>query len=435
MVERGIQAQSELGDLHAALGLCDRAIALDRGVRDAAKRGSLAWACGAAPAGATACGMMAGKRPRFGPPVHEESGGMGEDIQVVPERTRILIVDDLPIIRFTLQRILAKAGYRCREAEDVARALAALDAEPADLVLCDIQMPGASGLDLVKALRPRIPDTSVLMVSSSEDAETAIECLQHGAFGYVLKPFQPREILVQVNAALRRRVLEIAFRDREAQLARKVREQTFEIRNSREEIALRLIAASEHRDHETGSHVRRIGLYAAEMARLLGWDGDRVETIRAAAPMHDIGKIGVPDAILQKPGALTDEEWVSMRRHTSMGATILKGSTVPFIQMGARIAIGHHEKWDGTGYPKGLAAEAIPLEARITTLVDVFDAASNRRHYKESWPEEEVVALIRRGSGVHFDPALVDLFLANLDRFRQILLENPDESPDEDPGI
>ncbi|MBK8573873.1 MAG: response regulator [Holophagaceae bacterium] len=360
---------------------------------------------------------------------------MTENIQVVPQQVSILIVDDLAIVRLSLRHILAKAGYRCREAEDVAAALAVLDEDTIDLILCDIQMPGASGLDLVKAIKHRIPDTSVVMVSSLEEAETAIECLQRGAFGYVLKPYQPREILVQVNSALRRRMLEIAFRDREAQLAQKVREQTLEIRDSREEIALRLIAASEHRDNETGMHVRRIGLYAAEMARLLGWDLQGVDTIRAAAPMHDIGKIGVPDAILQKPSTLTEAEWVTMKRHTTMGATILKGSTVPFIQMGARIAIGHHEKWDGSGYPKGLRGEAITLEARITALVDVYDAVSNRRHYKEPWPEEQVVDLIQKGSGVHFDPRLVELFLANLDRFRAILNANPDEAHDEDPGI
>ena len=360
---------------------------------------------------------------------------MTENIQVVPQQVSILIVDDLAIVRLSLRHILTKSGYRCREAEDVAAALAVLDGDTIDLILCDIQMPGASGLDLVKAIKHRIPDTSVVMVSSLEEAETAIECLQRGAFGYVLKPYQPREILVQVNSALRRRMLEIAFRDREAQLAQKVREQTLEIRDSREEIALRLIAASEHRDNETGMHVRRIGLYAAELARLLGWDLQGVDTIRAAAPMHDIGKIGVPDAILQKPSTLTEEEWVTMKRHTTMGATILKGSTVPFIQMGARIAIGHHEKWDGSGYPKGLKGEAITLEARITALVDVYDAVSNRRHYKEPWPEERVVELIKKGSGVHFDPSLVDLFLANLDHFRAILNANPDEAHDEEPGI
>jgi putative two-component system response regulator len=360
---------------------------------------------------------------------------VGGEIKVVPEQVSVLIVDDMAIVRLSLQHILMKAGYRCRIAEDVYSALEVLNEDTIDLVLCDIQMPGASGLDLVKAIRSRIPDTSVVMVSSLEGTETAIECLQQGAFGFVLKPYQPREILVQVNNALRRRMLEIAFRDREAQLAQKVRVQTQEIRESREEIALRLIAASEHRDNETGMHVRRIGLYAAELARLLGWDEEGVDLIRAAAPMHDIGKIGVPDAILQKPSALNEDEWVAMKKHTRMGATILKGSAVPFIQMGARIAIGHHEKWDGTGYPKGLQGGAISMEARITALVDVYDALSNRRHYKECWPEEQVVELISRGAGLHFDPRLVDLFLVNLDRFRTILESNPDEAHDEDPGI
>jgi len=360
---------------------------------------------------------------------------MFQAIQVLPEQASVLIVDDLAIVRLSLRHILTKAGYRCREAEDVSSALAVLDSEAIDLVLCDIQMPGASGLDLVKALKHRIPDTSVIMVSSLEDAETAIECLQRGAFGYVLKPYQPREILVQVNGALRRRMLEIAFRDREAQLAQKVREQTVEIRDSREEIALRLITASEHRDNETGMHVRRIGLYAAELARLLGWDAQGVETIQSAAPMHDIGKIGVPDAILQKPSALTEDEWVVMKQHTTIGANILEGSTVPFIRMGADIAIGHHEKWDGTGYPGGLKGEEIPLEARITALVDVYDAVSNRRRYKEPWPEDKVIELIQQGSGTHFDPRLVALFLANLGRFRVILNVNPDETPCVDPVL
>jgi len=370
-----------------------------------------------------------------GKPLRSYGDAMNDDLQVVPEQLSVLVVDDLAIVRLSLQRILAKSGYRVRVAEDVRGALEILDEDTIDLILCDIQMPGASGLDLVKAIRHRIPDTSVVMVSSMDDAETAIECLQRGAFGYVLKPYQPREIVVQVNNALRRRMLEIAYRDREAQLARKVREQTVEIRNSREEIAFRLIAASDHRDNETGMHVRRIGLFAAEMARLLGWDQDRIDTIQSAAPMHDIGKIGVPDAILQKPSALTEEEWVTMKRHTVMGATILKGSTVPFIQMGARIAIGHHEKWDGSGYPNGLQQEAISLEARITALVDVYDAVSNRRHYKEPWPEDKVLELIRKGSGSHFDPKLTELFLANLERFRAILQAHPDQPHDEDAGI
>ena len=343
-----------------------------------------------------------------------------------PASVTVLIVDDLDVIRLTLKTILRHAGYHVLEASTIKGGLELAAREPVQLVLCDIELPGESGLDLVRALQPRFPDLAVVMVSAMTDTAVALDALHLGAFGFVLKPFQPRDIIVQVDAALRRQMLELAFRDREKLLEEKVREATLQVRQSREEIALRLVAASEHRDRETGQHVRRIGLYAAELARMIGWDREQVDCIRAAAPMHDIGKIGVPDAILQKPGPLTPEEWVEMRRHTEKGAQILEGSTVPFIQMGSRIAIGHHEKWDGSGYPKGARGEEIPLEARITALVDVFDALSCKRHYKESWGEAEVEAHIRKGRGLHFDPALCDLFLANLDAFREILRQNPD---------
>ena len=347
-------------------------------------------------------------------------------LQLKPSDTTVLVVDDLAEIRLTLKAILLREGYRVLEADSIAKANSLLERETVQLVLCDIQLPGESGLDLVRKMQSRIPELAVVMVSAMGDTTTALDCLQLGAFGYVLKPFQPRDIIVQVNGALRRRVLEISFLDRESLLEQKVREQTEALRNSQEEIAFRLVAASEHRDRETGMHVRRIGLYAAEMARLLGWSGDQIDTIRAAAPMHDIGKIGVPDAILQKPGALTETEWVAMRRHTSMGAQILEGSSVPFIQMAAEISAGHHEKWDGTGYPKGLSGAAIPLAARITTVVDVFDALSSKRHYKEAWDDARVEAFLREKRGSLFDPELCDLFLTHLEGFRQILWQNPD---------
>jgi putative two-component system response regulator len=350
------------------------------------------------------------------------------ELQPVPANTTILVVDDLDVIRLSLKAILSNAGYRVLAASSIAEAIALLGRESVQLVLCDIQLPGESGLDLVRHVQPRFPELAVIMVSAMGDTATALDCLQLGAFGFVLKPFQQRDIIVQVNGALRRQMLEIAFRDREELLQQKVREQTEELRNSREEIAFRLVAASEHRDRETGMHVRRIGLYAAEMAALLGWNRDQIDTIRAAAPMHDIGKIGVPDAILQKPGALTDGEWILMRQHTKMGAQILEGSKVPFIQMASNIAVGHHEKYDGTGYPNGLKGEEIPIEARITALVDVFDALSSKRHYKAAWADAEVEAFIREKRGNHFDPLLCDLFLAHLPRFQTILRAHPDES-------
>lgn len=349
------------------------------------------------------------------------------DIQVMPGSTTILTVDDQELVRLALRRILEKKGFRCLEAENFDQAMEKVEAEQVDLILCDLHMPGRSGMDLVDALENRIPDTSIVMVSAAEDTDLALECLEKGAYGYVLKPFKPREILIQVESALRRRLLELDYRDRERILAQKVRDQTAEIRSSRDEIAFRLLAASEQRDSETGSHIRRIGLYAAEIARLLGWDEEQIDCIRAAAPMHDIGKIGVPDRILQKPGPLTEDEWVIMRSHAAIGAKILQHSSVPFIHMGARIAACHHEKWDGTGYPRGLKEEQIPLDARITTLVDVYDALSQKRCYKDSWPEEKVVEFFHQVRGKTLDPTLTDLFLSNLALFRGIRESHPDE--------
>ncbi len=343
-----------------------------------------------------------------------------------PSDIRVLVVDDEAVIRTTLLRMLQKHGYRCSAADNVDAALAVLAHEPVDLVLSDIQMPGKSGVDLVRALADRIPDTAVVMVTGVDDASVAMQCIGLGAYGYVLKPIRTNAILVAVGSALRRRMLEIEHRDREGLLARKVREQTLEIRASREEIAWRLLAASEHRDNETGAHIRRIGLYAGEFGRLLGWEADQVECIQAAAPMHDIGKIGIPDRILQKPGPLTDEEWSVMRTHPATGAAILQGSRVPFIRMGARIAVCHHERWDGTGYPAGTAGAQIPLDARITCLVDVYDALSNRRCYHDPWPEQQVVEYLKSQRERLFDPELVDLFFAHYGTFRSILNGNPD---------
>jgi putative two-component system response regulator len=346
-----------------------------------------------------------------------------------PEDIRILVVDDQELVRIPLLRLLRGQGFVCGEAADGAATLALVERQHFDLVLCDIKMRGMGGLELVEALSGRIPDTAFVMVSSMDDTETAMQCLRRGAYGYVLKPFKPNDILIAVANGLRRRMLELEFRDREHLLASRVADQTEMLRASREEVALRLISASEHRDNETGAHVRRIGLYAAALARLLGWDAEAVETIQAAAPMHDIGKIGVPDRILQKQGPLNEEEWVVMRTHTTMGGTILKDSTVPFIQMGAGIAENHHEKWDGSGYPRGLRGEEIPLEARITCLLDVFDALSTRRAYKRPWREEEVLEYLRAESGRLFDPRLAALFLDHFPVFREIREANPDAFP------
>lgn len=351
-----------------------------------------------------------------------------------PGDFHILVVDDQDIVRVAVRRMLQRQGFQILEASSALAALDVIQTQPVELVLLDVMMPGMNGLELVKRLDGRIPETSVLMVSGMDSLDMAMECLSHGAFAYVMKPVETNAILVAVASALRRRMLELEYRDREQILAQKVREQTLEIRESREEIAFRLISASEHRDNETGAHVRRIGLYAAAMARLLGWNESRIDQIQSAAPMHDIGKIGVPDRILQKHGPLSEEEWLIMRTHTTMGANILRASQVPFIQMGARIAACHHEKWDGSGYPIGLSGDLIPLEARMTGLVDVYDALSCRRVYKRAWTEQEVFDYILEQRGRHFDPSLVDLFAQHYETFRTILHANPDTFAPEEIG-
>ena len=364
---------------------------------------------------------MSEQNPSIALPIHWPLPGH------VPEDIHILVVDDQELVRVGLLRILRKHGFTCLEAADGFAATAILDTMAIDLVLCDIKMPGMDGLTLVKAMADRIPEIAFVMVSSLDNTEMAMECLRQGAYGYVLKPFKTNDILIAVANTLRRRMLELHYRDREALLGQRVLEQTLEIRASREEVALRLISASEHRDNETGAHVRRIGLYAAELARFLDWNPEQVECIRAASPMHDIGKIGVPDRILQKNGALNEEEWIIMKTHTAMGANILRDSTVPFIQMGARIAASHHEKWNGSGYPLGLSGEAIALEARITCLVDIYDALISKRVYKRPWAENEVLDYLRAQAGHLFDPRLVEVFFAHFETFHQIQCLYPDQ--------
>lgn len=198
---------------------------------------------------------------------------------------------------------------------------------------------------------------------------------------------------------------------------------TRQIRQREEEIALKLISLTSYRDEETGAHVRRIGLYAAAVARELGWEKSAIDDIRIAAPMHDLGKVGIPDRILLKAGALNDDEFSEMKRHTLIGAQMLEGTGIPVLEMAAKIARHHHERWDGTGYPNGLKGNAIPLEARITAVVDIYDALVHKRVYKEAMAEEEALAIMQDVAGQHLDPELLQLFMRLLPEMRRIRRE------------
>ena len=296
-----------------------------------------------------------------------------------------------------------------------------------DLVTLDISMPGRSGADLLPQIKGSFPDTEVIMLTALGETRLAIEMLTQGAYGYLIKPAEPEELLFQVKKALERRQLVLAGRRHMQDLEDTVRQQTATIRRAHEETILRLVCASQYRDEETGAHIRRTGLYSALLAESLGWPPGKVENIRMAAPMHDVGKIGIPDAILQKPGKLTEAEFEIMKAHTVIGARMLDGSESAMLQIACEIALCHHERWDGCGYPRGLKEAAIPATARILALADVYDALTHDRVYRAAMPESAALAIIERGRGSHFDPLLFDIFESLVPEMRRIARENPDE--------
>ncbi|MCX6555226.1 MAG: response regulator [Candidatus Aminicenantes bacterium] len=324
---------------------------------------------------------------------------------------RILIVDDEPNISHLLSRLIAAKGYGCQVCDSGAEALAAITGGDFALVISDINMPGMSGIELLSAIKKSRPDIAVIMLTAVNDQATAIRSLELGAFGYIVKPFEANEIFINISNALHRRELELN-RDRyEERLEREVWARTAEIRATQEQIIVRLVAASGCRDEETGEHIRRMGEYAAVLARASGWNEAEAEVIRLAAPMHDVGKMGVPDAILRKPGKLSRDEFEQMKEHTRIGARILEGSGIALLELAKEIALHHHEKWDGSGYPGGLSGEAIPLSARIVAVCDVYDALVNDRVYRPALPEVQALTIMKEGRGTHFDPRLFDLFL------------------------
>ena len=339
----------------------------------------------------------------------------------------ILVVDDEEPIRRALGRLLERQGYPCTLAADAAEAHRRLDERPFALILSDVNMPGESGLDLVRHVLTEHGDTAAVLVTGVDDPDLARLALEMGAYGYVLKPFEANEVLISVVNALRRRRLEIEQREQREWLESAVLERTEELRRAHEDTIHRLAAAAEFRDDETGQHVQRMSDSCGLLARLAGLPLERCEMIRIASPLHDIGKIGIPDAILLKPGRLTPEEFETMKRHAAIGHEMLAGSRNDLLELAATIAWTHHEKFDGRGYPLGLAGEAIPIEGRIAALADVFDALTSPRPYKEAFPVDKAVAILREGRGTHFDAALLDLFLDSLDEVLAIRRRRAEE--------
>lgn len=348
----------------------------------------------------------------------------------------ILIVEDEDATRRLLGRLLEGYGYTCTLAGDAQEARLRLSEREFALILCDVNMPGESGLDLVRQVLKDYPQTAAVMVTGLDDPLLANVALESGAYGYILKPFETNEILINIANALRRRRLEIENQAHREHLEQMVRERTAELRLavtrleeaeqslrlSQEETVQRLAIAAEFRDKGTAQHIKRMSHYSALLARRYGLEADHCELIRIASPMHDIGKIGTPDHILLKPGGFAPEEFAVMTRHTEIGYQILAGSDSALLQLAATIAQTHHEKVDGSGYPKGLVGDAIPLEGRIVAIADAFDALTTKRVYKPAFSVEQTTDIMTQQRGTHFDAALLDLFLGKMDEV--LLIKN-----------
>jgi putative two-component system response regulator len=301
-------------------------------------------------------------------------------------------------------------------------------------------MPTISGLDLLCALRADhdIAHLPILVLTASDDRELRTEALEAGATDFLSKPVHADDLIPRVRNAL-------LIKQHHDKLEELVRERTAELEESRKEVVLTLGRAAEQRDDDTGSHVVRVGRYVGIVARQLGIDDATATRMELAAILHDVGKIGVPDSILLKPGRLTEEEFEAMKEHCQVGgricdakcmddsqailresvfaSTVLGQSTSPLLRTAATIALTHHERWDGTGYPRGLQGEAIPIEGRITAIADVFDALSNQRPYKPAFPLEECFDILRKNRGSHFDPRVVDAFFSALDEIVAVYSE------------
>lgn len=322
--------------------------------------------------------------------------------QAPDQRPRLLLVDDEPTNLQVLRHVL-QADYRLLFATDGARALQVAREQLPQLILLDIMMPGMDGYAVCRALKadPATAGIPVIFVTALNDSQDETAGFNAGAVDYITKPVSPPVVRARV-----RNHLSLVRVD--------------ELRETRLQIVQRLGRAAEYKDNETGLHVIRMSHFSQLLALAAGCSPAWAEDLLNAAPMHDVGKIGIPDAVLRKPGPLDADEWATMRRHPEIGAEIIGEHPSGVLQLAREIALAHHEKWDGSGYPRGLAGEAIPLSARIVAIADVFDALTTRRPYKEPWPVQEAMNHIAAQAGKHFDPALVALFAPLLPQLLEV---------------
>lgn len=330
-------------------------------------------------------------------------------------QAKILIVDDQPTNIMLLEHVLARAGFaNVHSTTDPVKVESLFHALAPDIVLLDLHMPVMDGFAVLRLLRPLIGEGSflpILMLTADDSPGVRKEALHLGANDFLTKPLDASEVVLRIDNLLKTRYFYLQMQEQNLSLERRVAERTAELEQAKLEILHLLARTSEYRDDETGQHTQRVGRIARNIALSLGLPRHEVELIEQATPLHDIGKIGIADEILLKPGRFTPDEFEQMKRHTEIGARILETSLFPVLQVAGEIALTHHEKWNGGGYPRGLSGDRIPLSGRIVAIADFYDALTHERPYKKAWSHEEAIAEIVAQRGVHFDPAVVDAFL------------------------
>jgi len=339
---------------------------------------------------------------------------------MISNNTDILIVDDTLENLQLLSNILKEAGYKVRPASSGKQALKAIDNKQPDLILLDIKMPEMDGYEVCRILKsqPDTKDIPVLFISALTDLNDKLKAFQVGGLDYISKPFQFEEVKARVSTHIQLKAYQNEMEEKISQGVKELESLSQEIIETQREVIFTMGEICETRSHETGLHIRRVAEFCFLLAELAGHKDAWL--IKQASPMHDIGKVAIPDHILHKPGKLTSEEWKIMQSHSELGYKMLSVSHRPLLTTAATIAYEHHEKWDGTGYPRGLKGKEISFYGRVTAIADVFDALGHDRCYKKAWPLNDILAHLKEQRGKHFDPELIDLMLASMDKFLKI---------------
>ena len=352
----------------------------------------------------------------------------------------VLVVDDDAALRAWARRVLVAQSYACEVAADGPEARAALAGGSFELALLDVNMPGESGIELLSHLRVEHPTVAVVMVTGEDDVGLATTAIELGAYGYLIKPVRAGELLINVANALHRRRRESELQRRAVRLAGNGEEAASELRQLlgasdigsdvaaafESDAMRRLVRLAEFRDDQTGQHMLRMGRYCELLGLQLGLGEADCERLRLASELHDVGKVGIPDRVLLKPGKLTDSEFELMKTHAEMGHSLLADSPAELMRLAAEIALTHHERWDGRGYPHGIAGEEIPLAGRIAAVADVFDALTSDRVYRPAFPVGLAVDMMEAERGSHFDPAVLDAMRATFERIDEIRRRHAD---------